>query len=133
VGNTYFQLLRVSLTQGRIWDETENRNATNLAVVNQTLARRYFPNGDAIGHSLKIPELVQQPPFVLDGPRTDGSWFTIVGIVGDRRNNGMRDPVLPEVSVPKYRRSDCSIRSLRKSTPLIPINSSIATCAISNT
>jgi hypothetical protein len=36
-----------------------------------------------------IPELVQQPPFVLDGPRTDGSWFTIIGVVGDRRNNGM--------------------------------------------
>ncbi|MGB6689414.1 MAG: ABC transporter permease [Terracidiphilus sp.] len=100
VGQSYFQLLRIPLSQGRIWDETENRNASNLAVINQTMARRYFPNGNAIGHSLKIPELVQQPPFVLDGPHTDGSWFNIVGVVGDRRNNGMRDPTIPEVYLP---------------------------------
>lgn len=125
VGNTYFQLLRVPLTQGRIWDETENRNAANLAVINQTLARRYFPNGDAIGHSLKIPELVQQPPFVLDGPRTDGSWFNIIGVVGDRRNNGMRDPILPEVYLPFTHSMDVSTQILVRSevSPLILLHS----------
>ena len=100
VGHTYFKLLRIPLTQGRVWDETENRNAARLAVVNQTLARHYFPNGDAIGHSIKIPDLVQQPPFVLDGPGTDGSRFPIIGVVADKRNNGMRDPILPEVYLP---------------------------------
>jgi len=100
VGNTYFQLLRVPLIRGRLWDETENRNAAPLAVVNQTLVRRYFPNGDAIGKSLKIPELLEQPPFVLDGPGTDGSWFRIIGVVADKRNSGMRDSVLPEVYMP---------------------------------
>jgi putative ABC transport system permease protein len=100
VGHTYFQLLRIPLTQGRLWDETENRNAARLAVINQTLAQRYFPKGDAIGHSIKIPELVQQPPFVLDGPGTDGSWYNIIGVVADKRNNGMREPVLPEVYLP---------------------------------
>jgi MacB-like periplasmic core domain len=93
-------LLRIPLTQGRLWDETENRNAARLAVINQTLAQRYFPKGDAIGHSIKIPELVQQPPFVLDGPGTDGSWYNIIGVVADKRNNGMREPVLPEVYLP---------------------------------
>jgi predicted permease len=100
VGHTYFQLLRIPLTQGRLWDETENRNAARLAVINQTLAQRYFPKGDAIGHSIKIPELVQQPPFVLDGPGTDGSWYNIIGVFADKRNNGMREPVLPEVYLP---------------------------------
>jgi predicted permease len=100
VGHTYFQLLRIPLTQGRLWDETENRNAARLAVINQTLAQRYFPKGDAIGHSIKIPELMQQPPFVLDGPGTDGSWYNIIGVVADKRNNGMREPVLPEVYLP---------------------------------
>jgi predicted permease len=100
VGHTYFQLLRIPLTQGRLWDETENRNAARIAVVNQTLAHRYFPKGDVIGHSVKIPDLVQQPPFVLDGPGTDGSWYQIVGVVADKRNNGMREPVLPELYLP---------------------------------
>jgi hypothetical protein len=93
-------LLRIPLTQGRLWDQTENNNAAHLAVVNQTLARHYFPNGDAIGHSIKIPELVEQPPFVLDGPGTDGSWYQIIGVVGDKRNNGMRDAIVPEVYLP---------------------------------
>jgi predicted permease len=100
VNQTYFQLLRIPLTEGRLWNETENRNAAPLAVVNQTLAHRYFPNGDAIGRNLKIPDLAGQPPMVLDGPGTDGSWFHIVGIVADKRNNGMRDPLLPEVYLP---------------------------------
>jgi len=127
VGSTYFQLLRVPLTQGRIWDGTENRNAANLAVVNQVLARRYFPNGDAIGHSLKIPELVQQPPFVLDGPRTDGSWFNIIGVVGDRRNNGLRDPVLPEVYLPFTHSMDVSTQILvRSEVPPLNLLHSIA-------
>ena len=100
VGHTYFKLLHIPLTQGRLWDQTENNNAAHLAVVNQTLARHYFPNGDAIGHSIKIPELVEQPPFVLDGPGTDGSWYQIIGVVGDKRNNGMRDAIVPEVYLP---------------------------------
>ncbi|MGB9414745.1 MAG: ABC transporter permease, partial [Acidobacteriaceae bacterium] len=43
VSPTYFPVLRIPLMQGRIWDETENRNAAHLAVINQTMARRYFP------------------------------------------------------------------------------------------
>ena len=63
VSPTYFPVLRIPLAQGRIWDETENRNGARVAVINQTMARRYFPRGDAIGHSLKLPELQDQPPF----------------------------------------------------------------------
>ena len=63
VSPTYFPVLRIPLAQGRIWDETENRNAAHVAVINQTMARRYFPDGDAIGHSLKVPEIQDQPPL----------------------------------------------------------------------
>ena len=54
VSPEYFPALRISLLQGRIWDQTENHNAAHLAVINQTLARSIFPNSDAIGHSMKI-------------------------------------------------------------------------------
>ena len=47
VSQEYFPLLRIPLLQGRIWDQTENYRGALLAVVNQTLARRYFPGGDA--------------------------------------------------------------------------------------
>jgi predicted permease len=122
VGHTYFQLLRIPLMQGRIWDETENQSAAHLAVVNQTLARRYFPNGDAIGHSIKISELVESPPYLLDGPGMDGSWLRIVGVVADKRNNGMRDPILPEVYTPFTTSMDVSVLILvRSAVPPLPL------------
>ena len=42
----YFPLLRIPLAQGRIWNETENHNAAHVAVINETMARLYFANGD---------------------------------------------------------------------------------------
>jgi putative ABC transport system permease protein len=99
VGPGYFPLLRIPLVQGRIWDETENRNAAKVAVINQTLARQYFPNGDALGHSIKVPDTKPQAPFVLTADGADG-YHEIVGIVADKRNDGMSKPILPEIFTP---------------------------------
>ncbi len=99
VSPTYFPVLRIPLAQGRIWDETENRNGAHLAVINQTMARRYFPSGDAIGHSLKAPEIQDQPPYNLSAPGGAG-WLQIVGVVADKLDDGLRKPIQPEVFVP---------------------------------
>jgi predicted permease len=95
----YFPALRIKLDQGRIWDETENHNAAHLAVINETLAKLYFPKGDAIGHSLKVPSLTPQPPFALMAPGADG-WMQIVGIIADKRDDGLRNPIKPEAFIP---------------------------------
>ncbi len=94
----YFPILRIPLAQGRIWDEIENHHAAHIVVINQTMARRYFPNG-AIGHSLRIPEMKNDPPFRLS-PSNDIPWLEIVGIVADKRNDGLRNPILPEAFIP---------------------------------
>jgi predicted permease len=95
----YFPLLRIPLAQGRIWDETENHNAAHVAVINQTMARVYFPNGDAIGRSLRVPDMKDAPPFRLTAPESD-SWLQVVGIIADKRDDGLRNPILPEAFVP---------------------------------
>lgn len=95
----YFSLLKIPLAQGRIWDETENHNAAHVAVINQTMAKLYFPSGDAIGHSLKVPDMKDEPPYRLAVPGSD-SWLQIVGVIVDKRDDGLRNPVLPEVFVP---------------------------------
>ena len=59
----YFPILRIPVAQGRIWDETENHNAMHVAVINQTMARLYFPNGDPLGRSLKVPDIKDEPPL----------------------------------------------------------------------
>ena len=69
-------------------------------MINQTLAQRYFPNGDAIGRSVKLPGFEDRPPSVLSPPGIADSWLPIVGIVGDARNDGLANPVTPAVFVP---------------------------------
>jgi len=98
VSQGYFPILRIPLEQGRLWDEAENHHAARVAVINETMARRYFPVG-AIGNSLRVPEMKNQPPFMLTAAG-DGPWLQIIGVIGDKRDDGLRDPILPEMFVP---------------------------------
>ncbi|MGA7343183.1 MAG: ABC transporter permease [Terracidiphilus sp.] len=96
----FFATLRIPLLQGRAWDETENRSGALVAVVNRTMAQRYFPAGDAIGHSIKLPGFEDRAPAELSVPGLSESWVLIVGIVGDARNDGLRNPVKPAIYIP---------------------------------
>jgi predicted permease len=96
----YFGILRIPLLAGRIWGEAENRNGARVAVINQTLANRYFPNVGAIGRSVKLPQLEEDSPGALSAPKVADSWLQIVAVVGDARNDGMTNPVTPAVFVP---------------------------------
>ncbi|MFL6307119.1 MAG: ABC transporter permease [Candidatus Sulfotelmatobacter sp.] len=96
----YFAALRIPVLQGRIWSDAENNKGAHVAVINRTLAQRYFPNGDAIGHSLRSGGLEGNPATVLSPPNIGATWFQIVGIVGDARNDGLRSAPRPSVYVP---------------------------------
>jgi hypothetical protein len=96
----YFAVLRIPLLQGRVWNETENHDGAHVAVINRTLVQRYFPNGDAIGHAVKLPTVEDRPPAILSAPNIADSWLQIVGIVEDARNDGLRNPIKPAVFVP---------------------------------
>jgi predicted permease len=100
IGPEYFATLRIPLLEGRVWSETENRNGRHLAVINRSLAQRCFPNGDAIGHSVKVPGFEDRPPAILSAAKIADSWLEIVGIVGDARNDGLVKPIQPAVFVP---------------------------------
>jgi predicted permease len=100
VSPEYFAALRIPLFEGRLWSETESHNGGHVAVVNRTLAKRYFPNRDAVGHSVKVPEIENRPPAVLSAPNVADSWLQIVGIVGDAKNDGLSNPIAPAIFVP---------------------------------
>jgi predicted permease len=95
----YFSVLKIPLLQGRLWDHPETMRGAQLAVINQTMARHYWPDGHALGQQIRIPALKNEPPYY---PAATGStgWLQIVGIVGDSRNNGLRNPIKPAVYVP---------------------------------
>jgi predicted permease len=95
----YFPILRIPLAQGRIWDEAENHNAAHVAVINETMAKLYFPDGDALEHSLRVPEIKDQLPYITTASGGD-TWLQIVGVIADKRDDGLRNPILPEAFVP---------------------------------
>ena len=99
VSEEYFPALRIPMAQGRIWNQDENHRGAPVMVVNQAFARRYFPNGDAIGHSIKLPGLRDEPPYNLMSPGASGPML-IIGIITDKRDDGMVNPILPEAFVP---------------------------------
>jgi len=99
VSSEYFPALRIPLVQGQIWDKAEEHRGAPVMVVNQTFLRKYFPNGDAIGHSLKVPEAVARPPYLLTSPGSEGSML-LVGVVADKLDDGPAKPILPEAFVP---------------------------------
>ena len=99
VSSEYFAVLRIPLLQGRLWDYPEIVRGARLAVINQTMAKRYWPNGDVIGKQVRLPDLKAEPPFSQAVPGSDG-WMQIIGVVADARNDGLRKPVQPAVYVP---------------------------------
>ncbi len=99
VSESYFPVLKIPVLQGHTWDEAENHRGAPVIVVNQTLARRYFPSGDAIGHMIKLPELKPQPPFLLTAPDAQNG-LLIIGVVGDKLDDGLSKPVFPEAFAP---------------------------------
>ena len=100
VGPGYFPTLRIPLLAGRIWSEAENQNGALVAVINRTMAQRYFPQGNAIGSSLKLPEIENRPPDRIAVAGLAGSWLNIIGIVGDSLNDGLRRPIRPAIYLP---------------------------------
>jgi predicted permease len=99
VGPGYFSTLHLPLLQGRIWGSAEVSHGALLVLVNQSFARRYYPGGDVIGHSLKLSKLFNNPPRSFTAPGADG-WLQVIGVVGDALNNGLEKPVEPAIFAP---------------------------------
>jgi putative ABC transport system permease protein len=91
--------LQVPLLQGRVWSASEVARGALLVVVNQTLARRYYPNGDIVGHAIKLSALQTRSPGELTAQGADG-WMRVIGIVGDSLNDGVDNPVRPAIFAP---------------------------------
>ena len=82
VSATYFAVLGIPLRSGRLFT-SQDAGAYKTTLVNETLVRRFFPNGDAIGKRV--------------GTGFDSDWLTIVGVVGDVKNHGLSEPPGPEI------------------------------------
>jgi putative ABC transport system permease protein len=82
VSSTYFSVLRIPLRSGRLFT-AQDTAASKVALVNETLARRFFPGQNPIGKRA--------------GTGYGGDWLTIVGVVSDVKNQGLAEPPRPEM------------------------------------
>ncbi len=81
----FIQTMGIPLIRGRLFDRLDGDEGREVAVVNQALVDRYFPDTDPIGQGLQMPMA--------------GS-VEIVGVVGDTRHGGLQSEFAPELYVP---------------------------------
>ena len=99
VSESYFDALGLPLTRGRFFTDGDDLQAEHVVIVNETLARRFWPAGDALGRRLALGQGLG-PPFE-EPPRR------IVGVVGDVRDGvGLAQQPCPTVYVPLAQLAD---------------------------
>jgi putative ABC transport system permease protein len=119
----YAQTLGIPLRAGRDLNEQEVARAEPVALINQTAAKLWSPGRSPIGARVHVDALDKpQPPLPASGAAA--SEVTIVGIIGDTRNNGLRDPTLPAIFLPfTYRAAPNRILAVRTLTePMAALN-----------
>jgi predicted permease len=92
ISPNYFRAMRAQVLEGREFDDHDDLRTQPIAIVNQTLARRYFGGEDPIGKRLSLIYLRKKVEF------------DIVGVVADLTQGDVSAPVLPLIYVPYLQR-----------------------------
>jgi putative ABC transport system permease protein len=109
----YFQTMGVQLLKGRTFTAQDTRESPRVTIVNETFAKRYFPDEDPIGKRFT---------FGRPGPNT--RWITIVGVVRDTKRQGVERPIRIESWMPLAQRPSGSMEIVLRATgdPLLLSN-----------
>jgi putative ABC transport system permease protein len=84
----YFRTMRIPLLSGRDVAETDTPELPLVAVINETMAHRFWPHQDAVGKRFKPND-------------AEAKWITVIGVVGDVREFGLARPPIPEAYYPE--------------------------------
>ena len=88
VAGDYFRTMRIPLLAGRLFDRRDTKDSTAVAIVNQALAAKFFPNANPLGQHLLID-------------RENGSLSVeIIGVVGSSRHDSLAVAPRPEYYLP---------------------------------
>jgi putative ABC transport system permease protein len=93
ISSAYTNTMGIPLLRGRTFTDSDNETAPSVALVNATMARRFWTNGDPIAKR-----------FLWGHPGENEKWITIVGVVADTKLYGLDNPARLEVYSP-YRQS----------------------------
>jgi putative ABC transport system permease protein len=82
----FFEAMGTPLLQGRFFSLADRPETPRVAIVNEALARRSWPNQDPVGRRFK-----------LGAPESDAPWVTVVGVVADMRRQGLEREAVPQM------------------------------------
>ena len=87
----YFRTMGIALASGRDFTEGDTAQAPRVAVINETMARRFWPNQDALGRRFRLGGADSTPP-----------WVTVAGVIHDARQWDWAAPPISEMYLPFY-------------------------------
>jgi predicted permease len=85
----YFHLLGISLLRGRLFNESDDDKAPQVAVINEAFARTYWLNQDPLGRRFKRN-------------RADSPWITVVGVIANARTESLSQAEVPQIYLSLY-------------------------------
>jgi predicted permease len=88
---TYFDTVGIRLIAGRTFTAEELSNKAPVLVMNQSLAKRLWPNEEAVGRHLRSVPSRPETPVVVS---------TVIGVVADTHQQGLESPTHPEITKP---------------------------------
>jgi len=96
----YLPTIAAQLRDGRLFTRQDNQTAPGVAIINEALARQFFPNENPIGKSIFMrPPLALLPPEFRK-PENLPPWRTIVGVIADMKDQAINQPAFPSVYAP---------------------------------
>ena len=109
ISSNYFAMMNIALRQGRLLSDSDGAETPPVAVISESLARRYFPGTNPLGARIKVGE--------MDSPRP---WATIVGVVNDVHYSWINKEDVPTIYGP-YRQAPPYYTTILLRTPGDPL------------
>jgi predicted permease len=89
VSPDYFHLLGIPLLRGRLFNESDNDNTPQVAVINQAMVQSLWPNEDPLGKRFKAA-------------KADAPWITVVGVIPNARTQSLAQADVPQIYLDLY-------------------------------
>jgi putative ABC transport system permease protein len=99
VSAEYFRALQLPVRSGRVFADTDLATSAGVVVIDETMARKYFPAGNAVGQRLRLGD-------------AGNPWLEIVGVVADSKSNGLERASFPGIYIPYQQRQATLVESL---------------------
>jgi predicted permease len=112
----YFQVFKIPLRRGRVFNDSDTGSSTRVVLINEAMAKKYWPNEDPVGQLLVIGKGL--------GPQFEDPARQIVGIVGNVRENGLGNEGVGVMYIPQSQAPE-GITALANS--VIPLSWAIRT------